>query len=41
VVIDNFHVFRPAPRPAKAHPPLPIDADAVLAGAIAFQRLEF
>lgn len=42
MVINNLHVSRPerAVRPLKTKPPLIIDADAVLALAIADQRLK-
>jgi hypothetical protein len=40
VVVHDFDVSRPGGRPDKAHAPLPIDADTVLAAAIVFQRFE-
>jgi hypothetical protein len=40
MVINDFHVFGAAREPSEAEPPLPVDADAVLALPVAFQRLE-
>jgi hypothetical protein len=40
MVIDNFNVVRIAITPDEAQPPLVIDADAVLSGAVAGQRLQ-
>lgn len=36
VIIDNFDVARALVRPCEAHAPLVIDADAVLAGTVAY-----
>jgi hypothetical protein len=41
VVINNFNARGIASRPDKAYPPLVIDADAVLALAVALQSLKF
>lgn len=40
MVINNFDIFWPVGRPHKAHAKLIVDADAVLSGAIMFQRLQ-
>lgn len=40
MVIHDFDVFRTSRRPTKTQTPLFIDADAVLPGTIAFQRLK-
>lgn len=40
MVINNFDIFWPVCRPHKAHAKLIVDADAVLSGAIMFQRLQ-
>ena len=40
VVVDDFYVPRISIDPAETDPPLIVDADAVLALAIALQRLE-
>jgi hypothetical protein len=40
VVIDNLHIVGIAPVPLKADAPLIVDADAVLAGAVAPQPLQ-
>ena len=40
MVIHNLDVFRTSRRPTKTQTPLFVDADAVLASAIAFQRLQ-
>jgi len=40
VVIDDFDVLRTGSAPSKADPPLLVDADAVLTGAIAPQLLQ-
>jgi hypothetical protein len=42
MVIDDLNVYRAwrSGRPFKAYPPLVIDADAVLAFAVAFQRFK-
>jgi hypothetical protein len=40
VVIDDLHVERVAVPPDEAEPPLVVDADAVLASAIAAERFE-
>jgi hypothetical protein len=42
VVVNDFYVGRPgrSVSPLKANPPLVVDADAVLAPAVATQRLE-
>jgi hypothetical protein len=40
VVIDYFDVLRSGVRPYEADAPLRVDADAVLAGAVARQRLQ-
>jgi len=42
MVIYDFHICGPrrAVRPFEANPPLPIDADAELPGAVALEGLE-
>lgn len=40
MVVHNFHVQRIFAVPAEANPPLVIDADAVLAFAVVFQRFQ-
>jgi hypothetical protein len=40
VIVGNFHVGRTFIAPRKAQTPLTVDADAVLAEAITFQRFE-
>jgi hypothetical protein len=40
VVVHDFHVFRAADCPPETHAPLPVDAYAVLAGAIVLQGLQ-
>jgi len=40
VVVDDLDVFGIRSTPAKADSELIVDSDAVLAGAIAFQRLQ-
>ena len=40
VIVDDFHVLRPAGRPAEADPVLLIDPDAVLSLSIALERFE-
>ena len=40
VVIDNFHTVCTIVMPSKAHAPLIVDADAVLAFSIALKRLQ-
>src|SRR5680860_327587 len=40
VVIDDFYVVRVSRPPAKTDPPLPIDANAVLPGAVAVEPLQ-
>jgi hypothetical protein len=37
VIVDDFNGVRPGLRPAKANPPLVVDADTVLPLAVAFQ----
>jgi hypothetical protein len=39
VVVDDLDVFRPGRGPAEADPPLLVDPDAVLPGAVAVQFL--
>src|SRR3954471_17035659 len=40
VVVDNFHLVRILVPPAEAQPPLVVDADAMLAGAVTWQLLQ-
>jgi hypothetical protein len=40
VIVDNFNIMRTIGAPDKTDTPLIVDADAVLALAIALQRLE-
>jgi hypothetical protein len=40
VVVDDLNVFRTGGCPSKADPPLLVDADAVVAGAITRELLE-
>ena len=40
VVVDNFYVFGPCVRPAKAYSPLFINTDAVLSLSVACERLK-
>ena len=40
MVIRDLDIYRPAFRPDEANPPLLIDPDAVLSGAVAFQCLQ-
>jgi hypothetical protein len=40
VVVDDLNVFRPSGCPSKADPPLLVDADAVVAGAITLELLK-
>jgi hypothetical protein len=40
MIINNFDVFCKSIRPVKAHSPLVIDANAVLTGTTAFERLK-
>lgn len=40
MVIHDFNIIGIAVFPSKTNTPLPIDADAVLAGAVAVQRLK-
>jgi hypothetical protein len=40
VVVDDFDVPRTLRRPDKAHTPLVVDADAVLAKAVTFERFQ-
>jgi hypothetical protein len=40
MIIHNFNVVRVFATPAEAYPPLVIDADAVLSGAVAFQGFQ-
>jgi hypothetical protein len=40
VVVDNFHVFGPCVRPAKAYTPLIINTDTVLPLSVACERLK-
>jgi hypothetical protein len=40
VVVDNLNLVRVARVPAKADPPLPVDADAVLTRSITLQLFE-
>ena len=40
MIIDDFHIVGIAPEPAEADAPLVIDADAVLADAVAMEPLE-
>jgi hypothetical protein len=38
-VVHDFDIFRAGGGPDETYSPLPFDADAVLAGAVVFQRL--
>jgi len=40
VIIDDLDILRPDFRPAEAHSPLIVDADAVLSLTISYQRLQ-
>src|SRR3990172_5602435 len=40
VIVHDLHLLRPGVGPDEAQPPLVVDADAVLPGAIALQRFE-
>ena len=40
MVVHDFHLLRVAAAPDETNPPLIIDADAVLAGPVAFQSLQ-
>jgi hypothetical protein len=40
VVVHDFDIFRAGGCPDETYAPLPIDADAVLAGAVVFQRFQ-
>ena len=40
MVVNDLNLVRRTVRPAKANPPLIVDADTVLAGAIALELLE-
>jgi len=40
MIINNFDILCESVRPVKAHSPLVIDANAVLTGTTAFERLK-
>jgi hypothetical protein len=40
MVVGDFDFAGVSPNPAEAETPLVVDADAVLAGAVAFERFE-
>jgi hypothetical protein len=40
MIVRDFHVMCIAVRPSEAHPPLVVDADAVLPGAVSLELLQ-